>query len=451
MPGVPSGRQVPYDKWAGAGAGVYDEPAQEYDWRLAEASAAEEQRARELWERTRAASEAQLQQEAAFARRDVAGAGAGPDPSRLRASTYQQSDITQRAATEAALQKQMEEQAFREQMMGVYGRRGEYGMAGQQFAADQYSAYMEKKAYERQKKEEEQAAAAEEQAAYVGMALGALGAGAGAASDVRLKTGIRPASGKEEDELLASIGASERGLPLELKAGDVVTDADVRAIDRARAAEVAQFAYEGGPPIVEPGRTAAQRAGEPYPEPPSGGREEAERTERVARRQKLAGEQAHYAVSPALQTAMWVEEDVRRLGTGAGEYLRGALRGEGPRAERGLVGAAMGAAHRQELGQREQRGQEQDRLMAAMGPYKWEYEQAAQQGMGLPEGQQYGPMAQELEGTELGQAMVRDTPGGKVIDQGAATRTMLGLQGRIAERQDMLEAQLEELQRSGWR
>ena len=97
------------------------------------------------------------------------------------------------------------------------------------------------------------------------------------------------------------------------------------------------------------------------------------------------------------------------------------------------------------------RQQEQDRLMSAMGPYKWEYKQAFQRGLGLPEGDQYGPIIEDFEDTELGQQMVRSTPAGKAIDTPAATRTLLGLTGRLAERDQELQQQLDELERSKWR
>jgi uncharacterized membrane protein YgcG len=74
------------------------------------------------------------------------------------------------------------DQAARERMMGVMGRRGEYAMQGQQFAADQYAEAAQQQAYEEAMKAEEAAREAEETAAYVGMATGMMGAFGGGMS-----------------------------------------------------------------------------------------------------------------------------------------------------------------------------------------------------------------------------------------------------------------------------
>jgi len=165
-------------QWADAGTEGYDRPAQEYDQRLAAASSAEEARARELWQRNRAASEAQLAQQTALTQRDIAGAGAsGGGPSMLRAAAYGSGQVAQQASTEGALQKQMEDQAMREQMAQMYGRRGEYGMWGQQFAADQYGAWAEQEAYNKKREAEEAGKDQRDAAAAVGMIGGFIGGG----------------------------------------------------------------------------------------------------------------------------------------------------------------------------------------------------------------------------------------------------------------------------------
>ena len=178
MPGAGNAYQnEEWNQWESAGQGGYDQPAQGYDDRLAAASSAESSAARDLWKRNRAASERQLAQQTALAQRDISGMGASGGPSMLRASAYGSGQVAQQASTEGALQRQIEDQAMRDQLSQVYGRRGEYGMWGQQFAADQYSSWAEMEAYKKKKEAEEAAAEAAADAQAVGMVAGVMTAG----------------------------------------------------------------------------------------------------------------------------------------------------------------------------------------------------------------------------------------------------------------------------------
>lgn len=79
-----------------------------------------------------------------------------------------------------------------------------------------------------------------------------------------------------------------------------------------------------------------------------------------------------------------------------------------------------------------------DATIGAIRPKTFEYKPQALQ-MGMPGGQRYGVMAQDLEKTPLGKTMVVDTPAGKVIDHRAATGAILAMLGRLGERLDNVE------------
>jgi hypothetical protein len=155
----------------------YDKVAQTYESRLQAASAAEEARNRELWDRTKADTEAQLGAQTDLAYRDVGGAAVGQGAMGLRSAAYASDQIGQQRATEQAYLDAMADQAYREQLMGVLGRRGEYAMTGQDFAADQYAVAAQEKAYQEAKKAREEAQKAEETAGYIGAGMGMLSAG----------------------------------------------------------------------------------------------------------------------------------------------------------------------------------------------------------------------------------------------------------------------------------
>jgi hypothetical protein len=59
------------------------------------------------------------------------------------------------------------------------------------------------------------------------------------------------------------------------------------------------------------------------------------------------------------------------------------------------------------------------------------------------EGRYLGPMAQDLERTELGRDMVMDTPEGKMVDYGRGAPAYLGVAGLLNDRLDDLEARMQ--------
>jgi len=155
----------------------YDKIAGTYESRLQAASAAEGARNREMWDRTKADTEAQLAAETDQAYRDVGGAAVGQGQMGLRSAAYASDQIGQQRVAEQAYLDAQADQAFREQQMGVLGRRGEYAMQGQGFAADQYAAGAQEEAYQEAKKAAEAAAEAEETAGYISTALGLFSGG----------------------------------------------------------------------------------------------------------------------------------------------------------------------------------------------------------------------------------------------------------------------------------
>lgn len=58
------------------------------------------------------------------------------------------------------------------------------------------------------------------------------------------------------------------------------------------------------------------------------------------------------------------------------------------------------------------------------------------------EGRYLGPMAQDLEKTELGRDMVMDTPDGKMVDYGRGAPAYLGVAGLLNDRMDDLEERM---------
>ena len=62
----------------------------------------------------------------------------------------------------------------------------------------------------------------------------------------------------------------------------------------------------------------------------------------------------------------------------------------------------------------------------------------------MGEGKYMGPMAQDLEKTELGADMVIDTPDGKMVDYGRGAPAYLGIAGMLNDRLDGIEEQMKE-------
>jgi hypothetical protein len=91
---------------------------------------------------------------------------------------------------------------------------------------------------------------------------------------------------------------------------------------------------------------------------------------------------------------------------------------------------------------------ESEELLGALeGRSSYRYRPEAKRALGEPSGDQYGPMAQDLERTEIGKSLVKQGPGGvKMVDTGRAAMVGLGLHGAQKERQDELEARLNRLE-----
>src|SRR5262249_8294437 len=75
-----------------------------------------------------------------------------------------------------------------------------------------------------------------------------------------------------------------------------------------------------------------------------------------------------------------------------------------------------------------------DHFMSSMGEHSYQYKNPAN-GAGM----RYGPMAQEMEHSEVGRSIVHDTPQGKVVDMRAALGAALAGQARLNERLEALE------------
>lgn len=72
---------------------------------------------------------------------------------------------------------------------------------------------------------------------------------------------------------------------------------------------------------------------------------------------------------------------------------------------------------------------------------KYEYKPEAKGLFGAGEEEYVSPMAQDLEQTDMGAAMVEDTPGGKVVDYGKGFGALAAAQAQINERLKKLEGQ----------
>jgi hypothetical protein len=154
-------------------------------------------------------SQMQLERERMRAESDMYGASVGQGAMGLRTARYGADDMNQRAATEAELMRQIEEQQLRQQMLDTYGRSAEYTLAGEQ-GAQQYGAIenaADADEYERQKNKEKQKLAVAAKA--TGIAAGTASNMVAASSERDLKTHIAQASPREQDEALRAL--SSRG------------------------------------------------------------------------------------------------------------------------------------------------------------------------------------------------------------------------------------------------
>lgn len=84
-------------------------------------------------------------------------------------------------------------------------------------------------------------------------------------------------------------------------------------------------------------------------------------------------------------------------------------------------------------------GADEDETLAALQGYQYRYKPGADTPHETRGGDRYGPMVDELGGTELGRSMVTDD--GRGIDYGSAQLAVLPLLGRLHERLSALERQ----------
>jgi hypothetical protein len=78
-----------------------------------------------------------------------------------------------------------------------------------------------------------------------------------------------------------------------------------------------------------------------------------------------------------------------------------------------------------------------DAMLERLKPYEYEYKEP-DHPLRAP-GRRHGVMAQDLEKSELGKAMVKDTPEGKVVNYGQHAGTMMAAIARVHERVAALE------------
>lgn len=222
-----------------------------YNERLASATRAETGLARDLEARQAAETNRMFREQQALMERDAFGASAaaGGDPSRLRAGQYAMAQGRQQGANELAVLQAIEDQAAREQMLGVYGRQGQYVSSALGAASGLYAGAASNWASETERIQQQIAAEQAQTMGYAGMGTGMIGALMGAvASDRDLKTQIREASPREQDEAL-------RSLMGELDATGRRTDDRLAAADVRVPAYTYQYRPEAaGMPGVTPGK-----------------------------------------------------------------------------------------------------------------------------------------------------------------------------------------------------
>lgn len=85
---------------------------------------------------------------------------------------------------------------------------------------------------------------------------------------------------------------------------------------------------------------------------------------------------------------------------------------------------------------------EDDKTLASLRGYTYEYKPEAQAQLGLRPGKRFGIMAQDVASTPLGSTMVVETPAGLAIDNQAAHGAELALLGRLAQRDDEIREEM---------
>jgi hypothetical protein len=84
-------------------------------------------------------------------------------------------------------------------------------------------------------------------------------------------------------------------------------------------------------------------------------------------------------------------------------------------------------------------GKKIESFLDALGAHEYSYKPEAKGSPINGEGRHVSPMAQEIESTELGKGMVKDTPGGKVVDYGKGFGVMMAAMSEMHDRMKKLE------------
>jgi hypothetical protein len=133
-----------------------------------------------------------------------------------------------------------------------------------------------------------------------------------------------------------------------------------------------------------------------------------------------------------LQQALGYESIRQKDYSDAAEHRQGAMAG----ATKG-AGALMSLFSDERLKTDVRPGDEKvEALLETIGAHDYRYKNEEH-----GKGRFVSPMAQELERTELGKALVEDTPEGKVVHYGRAVGTMLSAQANLHKRLRKLEAE----------
>jgi hypothetical protein len=153
-----------------------------YENRLAAATFAEQQQATRLANAQRAETDRLFGAQLAQSQRDAGGVAAmgGGDPSRLRAASMTQADMSQQGVVDLAQLRAMEDQALLQQRLGVAQRQGDYALGAMGMGAQAYgnaaqqnaSEYAHKKALDE----------IDRQAAMSGVGMGLAAGSAGLAA-----------------------------------------------------------------------------------------------------------------------------------------------------------------------------------------------------------------------------------------------------------------------------
>src|SRR5690606_28146586 len=111
----------------------------------------------------------------------------------------------------------------------------------------------------------------------------------------------------------------------------------------------------------------------------------------------------------------------------------------------GGIGAGIGVAAQSDKNSKKNikdGSSEIDRFLRAISGKSYEYKDSKKDDHLGGRGRYVSPMAQDLEKTKTGKSMVKDSPGGKIVDYGKGFGALLASQARIAERLDEIEEKM---------